>query len=163
MERVDELLAKGLAAGYAGKIKPVEANRGPFVGKQVIYLLGDHDGGTYSDEWYASANGGGQEIAKTNGDTATRLYAGGIINPEKLAELGITEEEIMAYHKNKLTELGSRTRLQENCIPEPDGKLQYDYEVLEHLEELGLTIGLESITYDGNLVFAHGFLKSPIK
>lgn len=158
MSEIDKLLTDGLLRGYAGKTKFEEIRRGTFVGQQSA--LPD---GNYIDQWFARELGGGQELVQIPDGIGTRLYAGGHVPTEELEKLGITGEDVLKYHRNKLAQLGERTRLGEKCLPEPDGDWQYEYQILDNIPEIRLRIGLETIFYKGDLVFAHGFLQSPIK
>lgn len=160
-EGLGELLSEGLGAGYGTGGERQVVQRGPFQVESTQYT--SPDGGLYIDQWIADNNGGGQEIVEKDGKKSTRLHAGGVIDPEELAKLGLTKKDVTGYLKKKIVELGQGTRLSADATPEPDEDWQYSYKVMEHLDELGLTIGLESITYKGQLVFAHGFLNSPIK
>ncbi len=163
-KELDDLLAKGLGAGYAGKIIPETVKRGPFEGgKQSLFT--SETNGVYLDQWFAHQNGGGQELVQDkDGDRATRLYGGGNLAPEELAALGTNEEEVINYLIKKVGQLGNKTRLHENCFPEADGDWQYSYKILQpNVGGIPLTIGLESIDFKQTTVFAHGFILSPIK
>ncbi len=163
MEELDRLLAKGLGAGFAGETTPKTIQRGSFEGKQSTYPSPEKP--FYLDEWFAHQNGGGQELVQDDeGKRATRVYAGGNLPPEELAELGTTEDEVSVYLVRKINGLGEKTRLRENCHPEPDGNWQYSYEILKpNVDGVALTIGLEKIAFKQTTVFAHGFLLSPVE
>ena len=161
MADAKKLLADGLSAGFAGHSTFETIQRGPFQGKQSLFTPGA--GKVYLDQWFASLRGGGQELVQDGSELATRLYAGGTIDDEELTKLGITEDQVSEQLKKSISELGEKTRLGENCSPEPDGDWKYDYQILDTIPEIGLRIGLESIYYKGSLVFAHGFLQSPVK
>lgn len=160
-------LTEGLSAGYGGNTHREDSWMGPFRLESSEHIVmnpeTDEIDRHYFDHWIANVTGGGQEIARTNDETATRLYAGGTIMPEELAKLGLTKKDVTGYLKRKIVELGQGTRLSQDAIPEPDGDWQYSYQVIRRLGEIDLTIGLESIAYKGQLVFAHGFLNSPVK
>ncbi len=158
MNELDQVLTKGLKAGYAGGMKPQDVTRGPFTVKQLQPPLGA--GELYIDEW---TSGGGQEIAEKDGKKVTRVHAGRPIPQEQLEILGITKQDVVGYLIRKNVELAGKTRLGEKCLPEPDGDWQYEYQILDTVPEIGLRIGLESIYYKDSLVFAHGFLQSPIE
>lgn len=161
MSMVERLLTDGLLAGYGGETVSQVVRRGPFPLKSSQFI--SPEGGVYEDEWMAKRSGGGQEIAQHGEDVVTRLYAGGVVKAEDLQELGITEEEVIAYLKRKINELGGRTRLYEDCSPGPDGDWRYFYKIKERVEAVSLVMGLEMITYKNQVVFAHGFLLSPVE
>lgn len=160
-EGLGGLLSEGLGAGYGTGGERQVVQRGPFQVESTQYT--SPDGGLYVDQWIADNNGGGQEIVEKDGKKSTRLHAGGVIELEELAKLGLTKKDVTGYLKRKIVELGEKTRLSKKCLPEPDGDWQYEYSVLERIDEMNLSVGLESIHYKGQLVFAHGFLNSPIK
>lgn len=160
-QQLGDVLSKGLEAGYGGSGERQVVQRGPFQVESTQFTT--PDGGLYIDQWIAESNGGGQEIVQRGDKKSTRLHAGGVIELEELAKLGLTKKDVTGYLKRKIVELGEQTRLSADCKPEPDEDWQYTYQVVRHLDELNLTLGLESITYKGQLVFAHGFLNSPIK
>src|SRR3989344_8956444 len=123
-EEASKVLTEGLVGGYAGKGKVSNVDRASFSGKS------SHSeptpGSVYHDEWFVpNYLGGGQELVKVGEEMFTRLYGGGTPSPEKLAELGITVEDVGEYLKRKIVELGDKTRLLEECKPEPDGQWQY--------------------------------------
>lgn len=161
MTKLKKLLADGLGAGYAGQSNFEHVRRGPFEGEQSLFSPEEEK--VYLDQWFAKLRGGGQELVQNEDGKATRLYAGGTIDSEELSKLGITEEQVSEYHKKAIKELGQKTRLDEDCSPKPDGDWQYSYKIIKRLDEIDLTIGLESIFYKGQLVFAHGFMNSPVK
>jgi len=160
-EQLGELLSEGLKTGYGSGGERQVVQRGPFQVESTQFTT--PDGGLYVDQWIANNNGGGQEIVQKGDKKSTRLHAGGVIEPEELAKLGLTKKDVTGYLKTKIVELGTQTRLSADCAPQPDEDWQYSYKVMKHLDELDLTIGLESITYKGQIVFAHGFLNSPVK
>jgi len=160
-ERINSLLAEGLAKGYAGTIKPEAIQRSGFSGKANDFL--STSGGHYHDEWFADDNGGGQELVETAEEKGTRLYAGGVIPTEELQSLGFTTKDVISRLITSVRELKDKTRLHEPCSLElPDG-WKYKYEILKRSEEVPLTIGYESIEFNGREVFAHGHMISPIK
>jgi len=148
------LLTKGLGEGYAGKTIIETVDRGGFVLKKSHYAGAE---GKYHDEWYAKRTGGGQEIGEAGEETYTRLYAGGTLKEELLIPLGISEKDVLGYLMKKVTELGESTRLFADCTPDPDGDWQYQYNVTDRIDTVGLTRALESIMYKGIQVFVHGF------
>lgn len=159
-ERISKLLTDGLAAGYAGTLKPESIQRAGFAGKANDYTS---DNNHYHDEWFADDNGGGQELVETAEEKATRLYAGGVIPIEELQTLGITTKDVISRLITSVRELKGKTRLHEPAsLGLPDG-WTYTYEILKKSEEVPLTIGYESISLNGREVFAHGHMISPIK
>ncbi len=161
MAETDKIMSEGLAAGYAGGTERVTVHRDIFDLESTTYT--SPDGGEHSDQWIANMIGGGQEIARINGETATRLHAGGTIPIEELAKLGVTKKDVIGFLKKSILEANGQTRLGENYVPESQGDWKYAYRVLDRKDELGLTVGMETIAYKGHLVFAHGFLNSPVK
>lgn len=158
MKKLNDLLARGLIAGYGDKSTFEKVNRGKFLGDQS-----SAENGNYLDQWFAHLRGGGQELVTDGETSATRLYAGGTIDEEELTRLGTTKEAVSNYLKSSITRFGEKTRLDKDCVPDPDGDWQYSYRIIRSIEEIELTLGLESITFKGVLVFAHGFLLSPVK
>lgn len=123
-EEVSKVLTEGLVGGYAGKGDVSDVNRASFSGKASHSE--PEKGSVYHDEWFVPGHlGGGQEMVKAGEDMFTRLYGGGTASAEKLAELGITAEDVGKYLKRKIVELRDKTRLLKECSPEPDGKWQY--------------------------------------
>ncbi len=156
---IGESLTKGLLAGYAGGI-PRDVERGDIKGKVSHVTLPNNV--LYHDEWFARFNGGGQEIVEVDGVKFTRLYGGGEPDESVLISLGISDEEIGKYLIGQIKKLASKTRLFEDCTPEPDGDWQYEYRVTLNNEVLKLTTGLEKISYKNTNVFAHAFILTPI-
>lgn len=157
------LLTKGLGSGFAGEITPTKTDRvGVFQLKQS--LLQTEKGDLYVDQWTPGRLGGGQELAKTrDGKMITRLYAGGTVNLDSLARLGVTHDEVMNYLTGKVRELGEKTRLLEPCHPPKDGKFQYRYEIIRKLEEIPVSVTEEFIAYDDKDIFVHYFLICPVE
>ncbi|MDO8452751.1 MAG: hypothetical protein Q7S79_03280, partial [bacterium] len=137
-------LTDGLLTGYAGKTsKPV--TRGDVFSGDVshIELPG---GGIYHDEWFVETHlGGGQELVEINGIRYTRLYGGGTPDPSVLAELGLEIKDVGKYLVTKIIELGDKTRLLQNCNPEPDGDWQYKYVITSTNPEIEVITATESI------------------
>jgi len=160
-EEINKLLTNGLAEGYAGVKKPEKIQRAGFAGKANDYT--GLEGGHYHDEWFADDNGGGQELVEVGDEQFTRVYAGGVIPVEELQKLGLTTKEVISRLRTSINELKEKTRLYEPCSLElPDG-WNYKYEIIKKSEEVPLTIGYESIEFNGREVFAHGHILSPIK
>ncbi len=160
-ERMNKLLTDGLAEGYAGTKKPEGIHRAGFSGKSNNYT--NPDGGQYHDEWFADDNGGGQELVTEKDEKATRVYAGGVICVEELQKLGLTTKDVISRLIQSVRELKSKTRLSEPCSLSLPGGWEYEYLILKKSEEVPLTIGYESVKYNGREVFAHGHILSPIK
>jgi len=161
-QNAEAILVKGLKAGYVGRGKQDRVQRGPFTLKSTEHISPE-DNASYIDQWIAKRIGGGQEIAQIGDEMVTRVFAGGIVNPDTLGTLGIDEKQILTYLKSKLSELAESTRLHENVEPKADGDWQYKYEVVGEYAELPLTVGIETIRYKGNEVFVHVFLNTPIQ
>lgn len=153
-------MAKGLKSGYAGKGERLSVKRGPFplVAEEIAFPEED---AAYNDHWIARRVGGGQEIARSGQEMATRVFAGGIVNPEALIPLGIKESDVLTHLKATLSELAETTRLNEN-VTHSEGDWQYAYEVIKSFPEVPLTIGLETIKYKNTPVFVHAFLNAPV-
>ena len=160
-EKVDKLLTDGLAEGYAKAEKPEKVQRSGFPGKANDYVTPED--GHYHDEWFANDNGGGQELVQTGEEKGTRVYAGGVIPVEELRELGLTTKDVIVRLRMGIEELKGKTRLHEPCFLELPNGWQYQYEILKKSEEVPLTIGYESVRYNGREVFAHGHIISPVK
>jgi len=160
-ERILHLLTDGLAEGYAGVKKPEMVQRAGFEGKSNDYL--NQEGGHYHDEWFADDNGGGQELVTENNEKFTRLYGGGVIPVEELQKLGLTTKDVISRLITSVRELKEKTRLHDPCsLQLPDG-WNYTYSILKKSDEVPLTVGYESIEFNGREVFAHAHILSPIK
>ena len=159
----DQLLTKGLLEGYAGNSIISDVERASFKGKGSH--LANPDGTIYHDEWFVPTRlGAGQELATIGEEGMSRLYGGGQPTSEKLVELGITHQEVDAYLIKKISELGNRTRLYEDCSPAPDGDWQYLYEVLMRDPNIeGVALASESILYKEVRVHWHPFIITPLK
>lgn len=159
---ISTTLTEGLLKGYAGDGEISDVSRAGFSGKMSHQVLGPD--GVYHDEWFVPTHlGGGQELVKSGTETYTRVYAGGAPSAEKLSELGITADEVGAYLKQKITELGEQTRLHEECRPEAEGNWRYEYKILLREETIGVTVGVESIFYKNVRVHIHPFVLSPVQ
>lgn len=161
-KKIEKLLSDGLSSGYAGK-NWSKVTRDIFAGESSHF--NSPDGGVYHDEWFVGKHlGGGQELVKIAEEGFTRLYAGGTPDPEILEKLGITTKDVGNYLIKKVKELGDRTRLFSDCIPEPEGDWQYSYKVLRHNQDsIPVTVSVEQIQYKGIPVHLHPFIISPIK
>lgn len=156
---IDSALTKGLLTGYAGgKVENID--RGGFAGKVSHVEL--PDGQVYHDEWFANHSGGGQELIQVGDSLFTRLYAGGTPDEQTLSSLGISANDVGAYLKRKITELGETTRLIEDCMPDPDDEWQYAYRITGNYPETSVTTSLESIEYKGAVVHHHAFIMCPV-
>ncbi len=161
MAEIDNLLNKGLEAGYVGNAKRETVQRGAF--KLEVSQFISPDGSIYRDEWIADRVGGGQEIAQSKEGKQTRLYAGGTIKHDELAKLGITKKDVEGKLKQFIKTSEGKTRLTEDYLPESDGDWQYSYKVIERVKGIPLTVGMETIAFSGKTVFAHAFALSPIE
>lgn len=159
-EKIGSILTNGLMQGFAGgEIKSVD--RAGFHG-EASHI--DFPDGVYHDEWFVPHHlGGGQELVRVGEEKFTRLYAGGTPEKKVLEAMGITAKDVNQYLKRKITELGGRTRLFEDCSPEADGQWHYAYKISSRHQEFEITTSLESITYKGNLVHIHTFILCPLK
>lgn len=159
IDKTDKMLSRGLAAGFACGTVINDVNRGGFNLKSSHL---ENENGIYHDEWFADRAGGGQEIVKVDEKTYTRVYAGGTIPLKKLADLGISKGDVMAFLKKQIIENGEKIRLNTNFETEADGDWQYCYKVIEGDPGIPLIVGREVISYQGNLVFVHVFIISPV-
>ncbi len=160
-KEIKKILTEGLLSGYAGRGEVVDVTRAGFNGSASHI---EQDNTIYHDEWYTGKSlGGGQELVRIGDRMYTRLYAGGTPNPEILEKLGITNSQVNQYLKDKIIELGEKTRLDSNCAPEPDGEWQYQYEILLLDENIPIKLSAESIFYKGTRVHIHPFILSPIE
>ena len=160
--RVKQALTDGLLAGYAGSGTIEEVNRAGFIGKSSHQVLSDNS--IYHDEWFVPTHlGGGQELVNTSEGSFTRLYAGGSPSQEFLSKLGTTAREVETYLIKKVSELGSKTRLDEDCVPDPDGDWRYEYKIRETDPNIPITVAVESILFKGIRVHIHPFILSPVE
>jgi hypothetical protein len=156
---IKKALTEGLQAGFGGKSKFETVERGSFALKASEVVEG---GVAYRDEWLPGRTGGGQELIRVGEQVYTRLYAGGVIREEELERLGIGEKQVIAYLKEIILKLGEQTRLEADCLPEPDEDWRYSYRVIEKMEALDMTVGKETIKYKEETVFVHMFLLCPV-
>lgn len=155
---VADALTQGLTSGYAGKTVFTPLKRAGF-DLESSHL--ETETLLYHDEWLNGHNGGGQELVRSGEERATRLYAGGVAAAEKLTELGVTVEEIIGFLVKVISENPGQTRLRAPFSLQ-DGNWSYTYEILDITESIELTIAKETIFYQDEVVFVHGFLLSPI-
>jgi hypothetical protein len=156
---IKKLLGTGLSGGYgAGKYGKVTRAGFPLDSS-------DYSGpeGTYHDELAAHQLGGGQELVKlANGETATRVYAGGTLDSDILQKLGLTNDDVSKQLKFFLGKLGNKTRLDEE-MELTDERWKYSYKLLEAVKDIPVLVGAEKISYDDSLVFIHFIINSPVK
>lgn len=155
---IKTLLGKGLAGGY-GASNYSKSERAGFP-----IDINDFQGaeGKYHDEWAAHQNGGGQEIIETpSSEKWTRVYAGGSLDEESLAKLGITGEDVSQKIKFFLGKLGDKTRFDFEVV-DAEGDWSYSYKLDREEKEIPLIVGCERIEYKGSLVFTHEIINSPI-
>jgi len=165
MKDVEKEIAKGftqgLLGGFAGKGHVHDAKRGGIVDGKASHVK--VDGGQYHDEWFTGERtGGGQEVLVLGDQKYTRVYTGGSPDRKALEELGVSEKDVSYYLVEKLDQLGEKTRLFEDCTPEPDDKWQYAYRVTDRFEEIGTLTGIETIHFDSVRVHVHAFAMCPI-
>ena len=162
MERIKKILTLGLLEGYAGKASSRLVNRAAFLGRSSY--LNRPETGVYRDEWFTGEHlGGGQELVKVGDKKFTRVYAGGTPSPEELEKLDLTVKDVSEYLKQKITELGDRTRLFKSCTTENEDGWQYSYDILEKNPKIPVVQAVERITCKGTVVHIHGFVLSPIE
>jgi len=155
--KIEKALTQGLLAGYGNKTKFKKIKRGSF---NISSSHFENNEIIYHDEW---TNGGGQEIVKIRNSVFTRVYAGGIVSESILNKFGITPQDINQNLIYRINQLGSTTRLFNNCQPEKLNDWDYEYKILNKDIEVEVTVGKESIKYKNQLVFVHCFVLSPIK
>lgn len=159
--KINDVLTKGLLAGYAGG-KITDVSRGGFSGKASHVEISQDE--IYHDEWFVPThNGGGQELAHVGEEKFTRLYAGGIPSKDQLDSMGITPHDVSKYLIQKISELKDKTRLFEDCNPDPDKLWQYSYVITGTYPETEVTTAVESITYSDVVVHIHAFILCPLK
>jgi hypothetical protein len=158
-EKIKNGLTLGLLANFGGNTTPETVNRSGFDLKSCSL---SKDGVTYTDQWLPRDSGGGQELVRADKEEFTRLYAGGIVGPEKLEKLGITGKEVIGHLIQRISSLGPKTRLFADCQPDNIGLWGYGYKIIEQEPEVGVLAAKETITYKNQLVFVHYFLLSEV-
>jgi hypothetical protein len=156
--KIKKILGNGLSGSY-GSSKYGKTDRAGFK-----FELSDYSGseGKYHDEWAAHQNGGGQEIVEIPGGTkATRVYAGGTLEPKLLQRLEIDDKAVLSELMFFLRTLKDKTRLDEN-VNLKHGKYAYSYKVVKNIKEIPLIVGEEQIMYGKSLVFIHYLINSPV-
>src|SRR3989344_4254296 len=128
-----KILSKGLGVGYVGKSVKGRASRVGFKLETSDYQGSE---GKYHDEWMAHQNGGGQELVEdSNGDKATRVYAGGALDEEGLKSLGLTEKDVIGKLVFFVNKLGDKTRLDEGAEM-TEGEWKYTHKVIKSVKEI---------------------------
>jgi hypothetical protein len=148
-------LTQGLLAGYAGETECKKITRGGF---ELLQSHFEKDGIIYHDEWLPARTGGGQELVEIDGNKYARFYAGGVVDDSQLNNLGISASDVITTLINKIKQLGSATRLDEDCIPESESAWQYQYVVENVQPEFGLLTAKETLSYKQAVVFIHYFI-----
>lgn len=156
----EKLLTEGLQAGFAGGSTRAGVDRAGFPFESSDYT--SPEGARHHDEWSTNRVGAGQEITDENNIRYSRVYAGGTISEENLQQLGITKKQVIGELKKIILEHGDKIRLFDN-FEFTDGPWKYEHIVLDHEPEIPVTITKESIHYNGNLVFVHGFIHCPVE
>ena len=157
---IKKILSKGLGEGYIGKSVRGQIDRASFKLETSDYKGSE---GKYHDEWAAHQNGGGQELVETtDGEKATRIYAGGSLEIDGLNKLGLTDKDVIGKLIFFVNELGDKTRLDED-VELTDNDWVYKYKILKSVKEIPVCVGEEDILYKGNLVFVHFHTNSPVK
>ncbi len=105
----------------------------------------------------------GENLTEEENEQFTRAYAGGVIPTEELQKLGFTTKDVISRLITSVRELKGETRLYKPCSLELPGGWNYKYSILKKSKEVPLTIGYESIEYNGRELFAHGHMLSPVK
>jgi len=159
-QKIDKAITRGLLAGYGGKTKFVSIQRGTFELKSSRFA---DDGIEYIDQWLPEDTGGGQELVRAGGEKFTRLYAGGLVKPERLKELGITGKDVIQFLIKQISFLGEKTRLFADCHPDTQDNWKYDYQLVESENEVGVSVGKETIKYKNNLVFVYYLLLGEVR
>lgn len=160
MSQAESFLSHGLLKGFAGETTFQSTQRAGFE-LQCSHLV--ENGNTYHDEWAADRTGGGQELVSVDGDTFTRVYAGGTISVTAMEHLGITKDTIMEFLIISLNTASGNTRLSQNYGPVQHGDWTYQYQVLEQNPAIPLTTGKEDILYKDQVVFTHVFVMCPVE
>lgn len=155
-KELEDLLQKGLMDGYVGGNERQTVHEGPFTFELLV-----SPNGNYRDKWMADNSGGGQEVAMVGDKKATRLHAGGVVEADVLSELGITKKEIIGKLKGFIKESNGQTRLFAP-FTSVDGDYTYDYHLIDSVADV-VRVGMETIQYKGEIVFAHGFLHANIE
>jgi hypothetical protein len=156
IQKITQALTDGLLAGYGGKSNFSTTTRGSFELKSSHFATKDM---VYHDEW---TSGGGQEIVRVGNDEFTRVYAGPVPDLQALTKLGISDDEVLKNLISRLQQLGDKTRLFEDCLPEDTGDWGYEYKILDRGGQISITTGKETITYKNEIVFIHVFVLSPV-
>lgn len=158
---IKRILGTGLAGGYGSSNYSAGERAGFSI--DINHYSGSE--GRYHDEWAAHQNGGGQELAEDpSGEKATRVYAGGSLDPEGLKKIGLTEDQVSSELKYFLKTLGSTTRF-ELPVELQHGDFRYTYKVIKDVNEIPVVVGEEEIRYGEKnaLVFVHYHISSPVK
>ena len=155
---IKKILNTGLSGGYGS------SNYGKTTRAGFDLVLSDYSGpeGRYHDEWVAHQNGGGQELIEVNGEKATRVYAGGSLDPKALKKLGLTDDDVSKKLRFFLEKLRDKTRLDEDTEL-TKGKWNYSYKVIKNVKEIPVIVGEEEIRYNKSLVFVHFLVNSPVR
>lgn len=161
MTNAEKILTRGLKDGYAGGKSPVSVVRGSISGKETHETYPEFDA-EYVDQWFFKRTGAGQDIARIGNEITTRAFAGGIVDSSVLSSLHINEQDVLSYHKKKLSEVVDVTRLHASVEPAADGDWQYKYLVVKEYPNVPLSIGVETITFKEKEVFVHVFLITPM-
>lgn len=157
---IKSILSKGLGEGYVGKSLRGQTDRAGFKLETSDYNGSE---GKYHDEWAAHQNGGGQELAEDiNGEKATRVYAGGTLDEEKLKGFELTGKDVIGKLIFFVNKSEGKTRLDED-VELADGDWTYKYKVMKSVKEIPVDVAEEDILFKGNLVFVHFHINSPVK
>jgi len=156
-QKISKALTNGLINGYGGKTKFTKTIRGGFELSSSHFQDPEF---IYHDEW---TNNGGQELVQFGNDFFTRVYAGGNASQDILKSLKISSNDIGQKLKTSITTFKNKTRLFSDFQSNIDKDWQYEYKILDKNDEIQVTVGKETISYENKPVFIHVFVLSPIK
>lgn len=159
-KEIAEALTEGLLAGFAGGTSFTTVKRGIFPVQSSGLKTHNIN---YEDQWLKTRTGGGQELVKVGTRQFTRLYAGGVIEHEKLEEFGLSEFDVTNFLKSVLQEQRINVRLFQNCKAIVRGDWSYSYEIVSESSSIALVIARETINFKGTEVFVHAFLLCPVR
>lgn len=161
----EKFLTISLQKGFAGGIERGEKIRHGWGRVEFSHMVEviDDKSVVCQDEWVGDRADGGQELISVDGESFTRVYAGGVLKKEELGRLGIKRKDVISFLKSQILEHGEKLRLFSDFESELKGKWKYIYKILFKDPEIGITGAKESILYDDTVVFIHGVLLSPVE
>ncbi|MEP7104152.1 MAG: DUF5680 domain-containing protein [Candidatus Dojkabacteria bacterium] len=156
-----ELLGKGLAFGSFST--GTDIHKVTRAGIEIISSDYSNHIGHYNDQFPLARLTAGQEIVHlNNGIKLSRVYAGGSLKDGELAELGITQDDIIKFLIEIITDHYEAIRL-ENDFTWTKGNLKYEYKVTGKSEIIPVTSSLETIYFNDVPVFQHYIIICPIE